>query len=286
MEPLLEIEGTILANTTDTPRNPRGRRPRASNPPAGSVDTPQAVPPSQDPSPALELRVATPAPIMTPMDLLSKAMDQGAGLDLIEKLMDLRDRDTAFHARAAFIQAMADFKADPPTVLRDKENLQYKSKYVSLGALVHAVTPALSRHGFSFTWKVDQTPQNVTVTCVLSHALGHSEAATMTAPADKSGAKNGIQEIKSTITYCKATTLESVLGIASTDANLDDDGNGFGVTESVFQGHMAALRGAKDVPALQAAWERASTDSKKDRTTLTALARAKDERKAELRGAK
>jgi hypothetical protein len=50
----------------------------------------------------------------------------------------------------------------------------------------------------------------------------------MNAPADTSGAKNVIQQIKSTITYLKAVTFESICGLASTDATVDDDGNSAG----------------------------------------------------------
>lgn len=67
--------------------------------------------------------------------------------------------------------------------------------------------------------------KKISVTCVVTHVLGHSEKVEAFAPADSSGAKNPIQGIKSTITYLKSVTLESILGLASTDANCDDDGN-------------------------------------------------------------
>ncbi|WP_241085163.1 hypothetical protein [Candidatus Vondammii sp. HM_W22] len=44
----------------------------------------------------------------------------------------------------------------------------------------------------------------------------------------QSGSKNPIQQIKSTITYLKIATYEAVTGIASTEGNVDDDGNGSG----------------------------------------------------------
>jgi ABC-type amino acid transport substrate-binding protein len=45
-------------------------------------------------------------------------------------------------------------------------------------------------------------------------------------PPDKAGAKNDIQAIKSSVTYAKAVTYESVCGMAASDANVDDDANG------------------------------------------------------------
>lgn len=229
--------------------------------------------------------VATPAQPTTPMEMLSLAVSQGADLDKISKLMDLQERWEAGNAKRAFVQAMSNFKAETINVTKDKDNAQYKSKYVSLGNLVNTVTPFLSKHGLSVRWDIDQAA-GISVTCVMTHILGHSESVSFVAPPDKSGQKNPIQEIKSAVTYAKACTFESICGLASTDQNMDDDGNGFGMEEDTFQSHLKAIRIAKDIPALQAAYEKAKTEAKKDRVTLVALAKAKDERKAELRGAK
>jgi hypothetical protein len=83
----------------------------------------------------------------------------------------------------------------------------------------------LSKHGLSADWQIEQKGNDIKVTCILSHALGHSESVPFTVPPDGTGAKNEIQKIKSAITYAKAVTYESVCGLASTDANSDDDGN-------------------------------------------------------------
>lgn len=229
--------------------------------------------------------VTLPQSPTTPMEMLSLAVSQGADLDKISKLMDLHERWEAGNAKRAFVQAMSDFKAETIHVTKDKDNLQYKSKYVSLGNLVNTVTPFLSKHGLSHRWDIEQT-NGVRVTCVMTHILGHSESVSFVAPPDKSGAKNPIQEIKSAVTYAKACTFESICGLASTDHNTDDDGNGFGMDEDTFQNHLKAIRVAKDIPALQAAYEKAKAESKKDKVTLVALAKEKDERKAALRGAK
>lgn len=230
-------------------------------------------------------QVATPAQPTTPMEMLSLAVSQGADLDKISKLMDLQERWEAGNAKRAFVQAMSNFKAETINVTKDKDNLQYKSKYVSLGNLVNTVTPFLSKHGLSVRWAINQS-SGIEVTCIVTHIQGHSESVSFVAPPDKSGAKNPIQEIKSAVTYAKACTFESICGLASTDQNMDDDGNGFGMEEDTFQGHLKAIRTSKDIAALQVAYEKAKTAAGKDRVTLVALAKAKDERKAELRGAK
>lgn len=160
----------------------------------------------------------------TPAEMIRMAVSGGADLDKIEKLLILQERWEANEARKAFHKAVAEFKKNPPRITKDKDNAQYKSKYTTLGNLVNTVNPELSKHGLSAHWDIKQNGI-IEVTCILSHSLGHSERTSASAPADVSGAKNVIQQIKSTITYLKAVTFESAVGLASTDANLDDDGN-------------------------------------------------------------
>jgi hypothetical protein len=170
--------------------------------------------------------------------IVMAAMQRGYEPAFIEKMMDLSERNEKNEARRQFFQAVADFKKDPPEVLKDKENSQFskgekKAMYVSLGRLISTVSPALGQHGLSASWEIAQSDKLVKVTCKLSHRLGHSESVTMEAPPDASGgnAKNPIQQIKSTVTYLRAATFEAVTGIAATEeANLDDDGNGAGGT--------------------------------------------------------
>jgi hypothetical protein len=168
-----------------------------------------------------------------PASLVMAAMQRGYEPAFIEKMMDLSERHERNEARRQYYQAVADFKSDPPEVLKDKENKQFsnqqkKAMYVSLGNLVATVNPALGKHGLSASWDINQAEKIIKVTCKLSHRLGHSESVTMEAPPDTSGgnSKNPIQQIKSTITYLRAATFEAVTGIAAIDESImDDDGN-------------------------------------------------------------
>lgn len=164
----------------------------------------------------------------SPAQMIRLAVEGGADLEKLGRLLDLQERWEANEAKKAYVQAMAEFKQNAPVVTKDKQNNQYKSMYTTLGNLVNTVNPELSKHGLSASWDIKQNG-TIEVTCKMTHRLGHSEIATASAPADSSGAKNAIQQIKSTITYLKAVTFESICGMASSDANVDDDGNGVGV---------------------------------------------------------
>lgn len=164
----------------------------------------------------------------SPMQMLQEAVHNKMDPAIIKEMMDLRDRWEASEARKAYMEAVAAFKANPPKVYKDRLNKQYGSKYTSLANLVNTVNASLSQFGLNARWDCKQAEQ-ITVTCILSHIQGHSEHVSLSGPPDTSGAKNTLQQIKSTITYLKIATFELVTGIASEEGNLDDDGNGAGL---------------------------------------------------------
>lgn len=163
----------------------------------------------------------------TPADLLQMAVSQGADLAKLEKLMDLQERWEANQAKKAYVHAMSGFHSESIQLIKDKDNSQYKSKYVSKGNLVKTAAPFLGKHGLSHRFDITQDGDSITVSCILTHEMGHSEKVSMTGQPDKSGSKNPIQQIKSTKTYLEIATFESVTGLASSES-LDDDGNGSG----------------------------------------------------------
>ena len=175
--------------------------------------------------------VATPAAAPTPSDLLAMALQQGAGIEQMRDLMALQERHDANQARKAYVAAMAAFKLEPLTIYKTKA-VGYETsagdfvgyKHATLADVVDAVLPAMARHGLSHAWTVSQASGQVTVACVITHALGHSERVEMSAAPDKSGKKNAIQEVASTVHYLQRYTLQSATGVAARD--MDDDGQG------------------------------------------------------------
>ena len=232
--------------------------------------------------------VAAPQTAPTPMMLLQMAMDQGADLDRLERLMDMNDRWEKSNARKAFIEAMAEFKKNAPTIVKDKkvafDGTSYK--HAELDQVCDKVNAALSLVGISHRWTVAQKESRICVTCILTHIMGHSEEVTLESGADTSGKKNAIQAIASAVTYLQRYTLLASCGLAT---GADDDGRmgadqAFGMTEEVFQGHLKAIREAATIATLQTAWTTAWNAAKSDKPTQKAILDAKDKRKAELAG--
>lgn len=167
---------------------------------------------------------------LTPSDMLAHALTNGAGLDMVEKLMALQERWEANQARKAFDDAMARLREKMPRVVKDKEvdfvnkaNQRTYYRYEDLDSISSAVSPVMSELGLSFRWRTDNNASGVKVTCVITHCDGHFEETSLSAPLDTSGNKNSIQSIGSAITYLQRYTLKAALGLS---AAADDDGHG------------------------------------------------------------
>lgn len=163
---------------------------------------------------------------MTPVDMLSLAVERGASIETLEKLMGLRERYEASQARKAFDEAVADAKAGIQPVLKNREGHNGK-RYADFAAIAKAIDPIISQFGLSYRFRTTQADR-ISVTCVLSHKGGHSEETTLSGPPDASGSKNAIQAIGSTLTYLQRYTLVQALGLAASE---DDDGRKAGAAD-------------------------------------------------------
>lgn len=168
----------------------------------------------------------------TPTMMLAMAVERGASLEYIEKLMALQERWEANEARKAFTEDMTQFKAEPLEIFKRK-HVGYETKdgafvgykHAELSDVADVVVPAMARHGLSHRWDVKQVDKRIHVTCTVTHRLGHSESVTMDAPPDDSGKKNSIQQVASAVTYLQRYTLLAIVGLA-TKSEVDDDGAG------------------------------------------------------------
>jgi hypothetical protein len=214
---------------------------------------------SADPKPA-EPRQELLAPgdmparaVLTPMDMLNRAVEQGANVETLDRLLTLYERWEATQARKGFEAAMSAAKAELPASIRknkrvffepkDKSKPATDYKHETLDELVETVQPILAGHGL----RIGFTPTSevnapITVTCTITHRDGHSISATLSAGADGSGSKNHLQGIGSAITYLSRYSLKALLGLA---AATDDDGQASGDDSSsdvVDEGQLLKLR--------------------------------------------
>lgn len=207
----------------------------------------------------------------SPAGLMMAALAQGGDLAQVEKMMDLQDRWERKEAEKAYNAAFAAFKAEAVRIVRSKAvtagPLAGKS-YAELFSVVDAVTPALSRHGLSASWRLSKDdPQWIEVTCTLKHVGGHAEAVSMGGPPDVGGAKNALQARASTKSYLERYTLKAICGVA--EGGEDNDGSDGGSPEvsEVVQGWIdfALAEKAKGAEAFNRAVRDARAEFNKTR---------------------
>jgi len=146
--------------------------------------------------------------------------------------MDMQMKWEANEARKAYHLAMAEFKKNPPTIIKDKHVSFDTSKgrteydHATLGEVCEKIVAALAAHDFSHRWIPSKADNGcMKVTCVLTHKLGYSEETELEAPHDQSGGKNNIQAMSSTVTYLERYSLLAAVGLATKEVK-DDDGRG------------------------------------------------------------
>lgn len=188
------------------------------------------------------------------------AQDPRADLDRMERLMVMHEQLQTKQAERDFVAAMAEFKLDPPKIIKDKMvgfntrgngneaagRTEYK--HATLGAVCAAAIEGLAKVGISHRWDLEQPDGRVRVTCVLTHRGGHSVRTVLEAGKDDSGKKNLIQQVASAVTYLQRYTLLAATGLATED----DDGRGAGDGDGDGDGEEQDTISEKQVADLEA----------------------------------
>jgi hypothetical protein len=233
------------------------------------------------------------SPVVADTSALMKVIERAASdpqydVAKLEKLLAMKERWEADEARKAFNVAFAAFKAEAIDIVKNKKVTDGPLKgkaYAELFSVVNAVTPALSRHGLSASWRLTKDEKDwIEVTCTIRHVLGHSEVVSMAGPPDSGGAKNAIQARASTITYLERYTLKAACGLAEQGDDNDGNGNGARLNESTMATFLAEIDNAKDEKALMKAfydgWKAAEAIN--DFKSMRAFGERKDTRRAQL----
>ncbi|WP_159053648.1 ERF family protein [Variovorax sp. PMC12] len=171
-----------------------------------------------------------------PMGNALAFLQAGGTIDQMRDILALQREWEAGEAKKAYVAAMAQFKKNPPKILKDKR-VYFESKnggtatdywHATLGNVAEAIIEGLAEVGVSHSWKPERIGDRVHVTCTLTHAQGHSESISLDGPLDSSGTKNNIQQVASTTTYLSRYTLLMITGLAVKDEILPDNDGGPG----------------------------------------------------------
>lgn len=205
----------------------------------------------------------------TPADLVRYALDSGADLDRLERLMDMQIKWEANEARKAFADDMVEFKKHAPVIYKDK-HVEFRTDkgvtaydHATIGNVVEKLIGVLADHGFSHKWTPARSEGGmVSITCVITHRLGHSEETTLEAGLDQSGGKNNIQAMISTKSYLERHSLLAAVGLATKDTP-DDDGKSAernGDVQALVEKWSSEVKKAKSEADARDVWAKATPE--------------------------
>lgn len=185
-----------------------------------------------EPAPVAVPALPTVAAGAAPLDVIAALVARGFEPERIEAFIALQERHEKREAEKAFAAAMAAFKANPPTITKNKlVRVPHKNgggvteyRHATHDEVTNKIAAALGVHGLSHRFQVEQIEGGqIRVTCILQHALGHSEQISLSNSRDDSGSKNNLQSMGSTLTYLQRYLLLSITGLSTADLG-DDDG--------------------------------------------------------------
>jgi hypothetical protein len=232
-------------------------------------------------------------PNLTPVDLLRIAVTQGADIDKLAKLMDLQERWEKNEARKAYTAAMNRFKANPPTITKNKlvsfETGKGTTSYrhATLDHMCDAITAGLGAVGITHRWTVKQEKDVIWVSCVLTHELGHSEETTLMGAPDNSGGKNSIQAIASAVTYLERYTLKAACGLAEQNDNDGQTVSSKGMDATKLEDFCRQMEDVETLADLKTVYDKALIEAQTamDRTAMATVVALKKKRKGEIENA-
>lgn len=160
--------------------------------------------------------------------LLRHALDAGASVEALERLVALKERVDDRNARAAFFEALAAVQESMPEIQKKRKATivtrgggTYEYRYAALEDITRTIRPVLRQHGLSYSWDVAQSDGALIVTCVLRHVDGHEERASFPVPVDNKAAMSDAQKNGAALTYGRRQSLVAVLGLTTADDDVD-----------------------------------------------------------------
>jgi ERF superfamily len=226
-----------------------------------------------------------PQPITNPLQILSLAVEKGACIETIERLVALHNQMEEREAKASFDEAMNAAQKEMEPVRTNADNPQTHSRYATYKAIDKAIRPIYTKHGFSLSFNTEDFGDGNVVKIVCYVARGKYERKyQLVMPSDGKGAKGGDVMTKThatgaALTYGKRYLLCDIFNIVIGD---DKDGNAGSFDE--LSERIEWIQNASTMDELKQIFKRAyeAAAAVKDQQAMDALIRAKDARKKEI----
>src|SRR3990167_1643800 len=160
---------------------------------------------------------------LDPQALITKALETGAGIETMERLVALAKDVREVQAKEAWYEAMAEFQRTCPPIkktasakIQTRGGGSYTYRFAPLDEIMSTIQPKMGPLGLSVSWRSRVEPDKVVVSCRISHTLGHHEESgdiAMPVMQGEMGA-NPAQRVGIAATYAKRYSLLGIIGMA------------------------------------------------------------------------
>lgn len=192
--------------------------------------------------------------VVSPIDTWGAVIERAArdphvDIEKFERLLAIKERIESKDAQRAFNEAVSAARGAIPPISKNKL-VNFTSakgttnyRHEDFAEVARTIDPHMAANGLSYRFRAEQSGQKIKVTCILSHAMGHSEETTLEAAEDHTGNKNSIQAIGSVATYLQRYTIKLALGLA---AGADDDGKSVTSPQTITEEQAEDIKAALD----------------------------------------
>lgn len=160
-----------------------------------------------------------------PQSIIRFAIEKGANVDTIERLMAVRRELQAEHAKKEFDDALAAFQAACPIIKKTKAVADkgggVRYHFAPLDSIVTQVRDLLKEHGFSYSLTAKVENNWVESICKLTHRGGHFQTSEFKVPIDPKAFMSEAQKFASSLSYSKRYAFVGALGILTSDDDID-----------------------------------------------------------------
>ena len=162
------------------------------------------------------------------IQLLSAAVQQGADVDVLAKLVDLQERISDRQSISDYAAAVAEFQDDLPVIektttatITPNSGARYSYNYATLDHICNMIRPIMRQHGLMVSWDSSTEGDRLKCICKVTHVGGHSETATFECSTDSHGSMSKQQKAGGALTFAKRHSLIQALGITTSEPDLD-----------------------------------------------------------------
>jgi predicted Zn-dependent protease len=156
---------------------------------------------------------------------ISQAIDKQLPIETIERFLAMRKELRQDQAKEAFTMAMAQFQADCPVIAKTKEvknkSGQVTYRYAPIDSIIIQVKKVLGENKLAYDFTETRDETRVTVTCTITHSLGHTKTSSFTVEIGSEAFMTDTQKYGARNTFAKRYAFMNVLGIATGDEDTD-----------------------------------------------------------------